>query len=293
LALRVADMFSGEIVNCDALQLYRGFDIGTAKTPVTDRRDIPHHLFDVLDPPTRFSAGHYARVAREVIAGISSRRHLPLVVGGSGFYLRALLNGLPALPGRDELLRERLSRREQRRPGALHRLLSRLEPAAAERIHHHDLQKLIRALEIRLLTRAPLPAPSTARSFEGFKLFQLGLSPERALLAEAIAARTRQMFQAGLIEEVRGLLDQGLSGEEKPFESLGYKQVLAHLRGRMSLEQAMVATEIETRQYAKRQLTWFRGASKQDSRIEWFAGFGSDPAVVDAGTEAVRKFLSG
>ena len=293
LALRVAEIFAGEIVNCDALQLYRGFDIGTAKTPAAARRSVPHHLFDVLDPPKRFSAGDYARAAREVIAGISARGHLPLVVGGTGFYLRALLDGLPALPGRDELLRRRLGGREQRRPGALHRLLTRLEPSAAARIHRNDLQKLIRALEIRLLTRAPLPPPSTARSFEGFRLLQLGLAPERALLAEAISARTRQMFQAGLIEEVRGLLDQGLSGDEKPFESLGYKQALAHLRGQLSLDQAIAATEIETRQYAKRQLTWFRGPSKQDSGIVWFAGFGSDPSIADAGTEAVRKFLSG
>ena len=293
LALRVAETFAGEIVNCDALQLYRGFDIGTAKTPAVARRCIPHHLFDVLDPPKRFSAGDYARAAREVIAGISARGHLPLVVGGTGFYLRALLDGLPALPGRDELLRRRLGGREQRRPGALHRLLTRLEPSAAARIHRNDLQKLIRALEIRLLTRAPLPPPSTARSFEGFRLLQLGLAPERALLAEAIAVRTRQMFQAGLIEEVRALLDQGLSGDEKPFESLGYKQALAHLRGQLSLDQAIAATEIETRQYAKRQLTWFRGPSKQDAGIVWFAGFGSDPSIADAGTEAVRKFLSG
>ena len=148
LALRVAAAFSGEIVNCDALQLYRGFDIGTAKTPAQARRGIPHHLFDVLDPKTGFSAGDYARAAREAIASISARGRLPVVVGGSGFYLRGLLEGLPALPARDESLRTRLSAREQRRPGALHRLLRRLEPAAAARIHPRDTQKVIRALEI-------------------------------------------------------------------------------------------------------------------------------------------------
>lgn len=292
LALRLATAFSGEIVNCDALQLYRGFDIGTAKTPAAGRRGIPHHLVDVLDPTMSFSAGDYARAAREIIAGISSRGHLPLVVGGTGFYLRALIDGLPALPGRDEPLRERLSAREQRRPGALHRLLRRLEPSAAARIHPHDVQKLTRALEIRLLTRAALPAPSTASSLEGFRLFQIGLAPERSMLAEAIAARTRHMFEAGLVEEVRQLLKQGFSGDEKPFESLGYRQALAHLRGQMSLEQAVTSTEIETRQYAKRQLTWFRGTSQRDARITWFQGFGSDPAVAEAGLEAVRKFLS-
>jgi tRNA dimethylallyltransferase len=296
IATRLSTSFSVEIVNCDALQLYRGFDIGTAKTPVTGRRGIPHHLLDVLDPPTRFSAGDYARAARAIIAGISSRGHLPIVVGGTGFYLRGLLDGLPALPGRDEPLRDRLSQREQRRPGALHRLLTRLEPSAAARIHPRDVKKLTRALEIRLLTGSALPAPSTARPLEGFRLLLIGLAPERSLLAAAIAARTRQMFEAGLpggstgglVDEVRQLLETGLSGDEKPFESLGYKQALAHLRGQATLEQAMASTEIETRQYAKRQLTWFR----RDSRVTWLTGFGTDPAVAETALEAVRKFLS-
>jgi tRNA dimethylallyltransferase len=146
----------------------------------------------------------------------------------------------------------------------------------------------MRALEIRLLTQAALPAPEAATALSGFRLFQMGLAPERSLLVDAIAARTRRMFHAGLVAEVRGLLDGGLSGEEKPFESLGYSQVLGYLRGQISLEQAMAATEIETRQYAKRQLTWFR----RDPRIVWFPGFGSDPAILEAGLEAVRKFLS-
>ena len=288
LALSIAEAFSGEIVNCDALQLYRGLDIGTAKTPPDARRGIPHHLIDALDPPMSFSAGDYARAAKEVISGISSRGHLPLVVGGTGFYLRALLGGLPALPGRDDLLRDSLSQREQRRPGALHKLLRRLEPSAAARIHPRDIQKTTRALEIRLLTGKALPAPAAAVPLSGFRLFQIGLAPERSLLADAIAARTQQMFRTGLVEEVRVLLKQGLSGEEKPFESLGYKQALAYLRGGISLEQAVESTTIKTRQYAKRQLTWFRG----DPRIIWSKGFGSDPAIARACLEALSKFLS-
>ena len=198
LALRIAQSFSGEIVNFDALQLYRGFDIGTAKTPVSARCGISHHLFDVLDPQTGFSAGDYARAARETIGEIASRGRLPVAVGGTGFYLRALLDGLPSLPSRDESLRARLSDREQRRPGALHRLLRRLEPAAAARIHPRDIQKLTRALEIRMLTRSALPSPATASPLEGFRLCQIGLAPDRALLVEAIAARTRRMFNEGL-----------------------------------------------------------------------------------------------
>ena len=292
LALKLAEVFSGEIVNCDALQLYRGFDIGTAKTPIDARRGIPHHLLDALDPQMSFSAGDYARAAKEIISEISSRGHLPLVVGGTGFYLRALLEGLPALPGRDDSLRQRLNQRELRRPGTLHKLLGRLEPSAAARIHRRDVQKTTRALEIRLLTRAALPAPAAAVPLSGFRICQIGLAPERSLLADAIAARTRQIFAAGLVEEVRGLLAQGLSGEEKPFESLGYEQALAHLRGQISLEQAMESTALETRQYAKRQLTWFRGTSKRDARITWFTGFGNDPAIAEACLEALGKFLS-
>jgi len=288
LALRVAEVFAGEIVNCDALQFYRGFDVGTAKTLAAARRGIPHHLFDVLDPQLGFSAGDYARAARETVAGISSRGHLPVIAGGTGFYLRALLDGLPALPARHDSLRERLSGREQRRPGSLHRLLSRLEPSAGARIHPRDVQKVMRALEIRLVPGAGLPAPATATPLRGFRVLQLGLAPERSQLVDAIAARTRQMFHDGLVQEVQGLLDRGLSGDEKPFESLGYSQVLAYLRGQIPLEQAMASTEIETRQYAKRQLTWFR----RDPRIVWLPGFGSEPAVAQAGLDAVRKFLS-
>ena len=270
------------------MQLYRGFDIGAAKTPASARRGIRHHLIDVVDARTIFSAGDYARAAREAIGEISSRGSLPVIVGGTGFYLRGLLEGLPALPGRDEALRKKLEQRERRRSGSLHRLLTRLEPAAAARIHPRDVQKATRALEIRLLTGSPLPPPSTAPTLEGFKLLQIGLMPERSLLLEAIRTRTQQMFLEGLIEEVRALLRSGLTGEEKPFESLGYKQALAHLRGQVTLEQAVESTEIETRQYAKRQLTWFR----RDARIEWLPGFGSDAAVAEAGLDKVRKFLS-
>jgi len=166
LALDVAEGFRGEIVNCDSLQLYRGFDIGTAKTPPNERRGVPHHLFDVLEPQMGYSAGEYSRQARTVIAQITARGRLPVIVGGTGFYLRALLAGLPALPERDEDLRSRLLGKEQARPGRLHRLLTRLEPAAAARIHPRDLHKVIRALEVRLLTGCSLPAPAQAQPLE-------------------------------------------------------------------------------------------------------------------------------
>ena len=272
LALHLARRFSGELVNADSMQLYRGFDIGTAKTPLTEREGISHHLFDVLEAKTVHSAGDYSRLVRATVAEISGRGKVPVLVGGTGFYVRAFLDGLPALPSRDEILRERLT---ARRPDSLHRLLTRFDPATAARIQPNDTQKLIRALEIRLLTRQPLPPSESAIPLAGYEVLQLGLDPPRELLVEAIAKRTRGMFEAGLLNEVRGLLASGLTGDEKPFESLGYKQALAHLRGEMSLDDALESTEIGTRQYAKRQRTWFR----RDARIHWLQGFGNNASI--------------
>lgn len=289
LALCLAQRFGGEIVNCDSLQLYRGFDIGTAKTPPGERRGIPHHLFDVLTPQESYSAGEYAREARKVIAEIARRDRLPIVVGGTGFYLRALLEGLPVLPGRDERLRERLLERERLRPGSLHRLLKRLEPGAAARIHTNDVHKTMRALEVRLLTQQALPPRAEARALEGYAVIKLGLDPDRAALQQRLETRTRSMFEHGLIEEVRGLLAQGATGDEKPFEALGYKQALLHLRGTLTLEQAVESTIIETRQYAKRQRTWFR----RDPEIRWLQGFGDDAEILAQATQTDINALRG
>jgi tRNA dimethylallyltransferase len=276
LAMAIARAFQGEIVNCDSLQLYRGFDIGTAKTPVAERLEIPHHLFDVLTPEQSYSAGDYARAARSVIQDISARSRLPILVGGTGFYLRALLEGLPLLPARDEELRAHLQAREAKRPGSLHQLLKRLEPTAVGRIHSNDTQKTLRALEIRLLTKTAMPSPAEGRPLEGYSAIRIGLNPDREALKQRLDARTRAMFENGLLEEVRGLLSAGATGVEKPFESLGYKQALQHLRGELTREQAIESTQIETRQYAKRQLTWFR----RDPAVHWFAGFGDSESVM-------------
>ncbi len=287
LALRMAEIFGGEIVNCDSLQLYRGFDIGTAKTAIGQRHGIPHHLFDALSPKEGYSAGEYARAAREVLAEISSRNRLPLVVGGTGFYLRALLDGLPALPARDDSVRQGLVRRERCRPGSLHKILSRLDPDSARRIHPSDIQKLIRAMELRLLTQLPRPAPESAAPLKDYRTLTLGLDPDRAILVQRLDSRTRQMFEGGLLDEVRGLLAQGLSGNEKPFEALGYKQALQVLRGDCSVEQAIESTTIATRQYAKRQRTWFR----RGSDIRWIAGFGDESGSENAAIDIIKEWL--
>jgi tRNA dimethylallyltransferase len=286
LAVDLAEEFGGEIVNCDSMQLYRGFDIGTAKTPLANRRNIPHHLIDVLSPREAYSAGEYSRAARKALHEITARERLPVIAGGTGFYLRALLDGLPQLPMRNEELRARLTAREQKRPGSLHRLLTRLEPDAAGRIHPNDVQKSIRALEVRIVTQGPLPKSAAAESLRDYRVLKLGLDPDRAQLSLRLDARVLGMFASGLLEEVQYLLSHGASGEEKPFESLGYKQALQHFRGKMSLEQAIASTQLETRQYAKRQRTWFR----RDPEIVWLKGFGDDAAMRREARDALQSF---
>ncbi len=288
LALDLAKRFDGEIVNCDSLQLYRGFDIGTAKTAPENRQGIPHHLFDVLSPESGYSAGEYARAARGVLAQISSRRRLPLLVGGTGFYLRALLTGLPVLPPKDDTLRIRLAGRELRRPGSLHKILSRLDAKSANRIHANDTQKLIRALELRLLTLGPRPESDSAAGLSGYRILIVGLDPDPQELRKRLERRTHEMFSAGLLEEVRGLLASGLSGNEKPFEALGYKQALQVLRGDCDTTQAIESTIIATRQYAKRQRTWFR----RDPAIQWINSFGEQPAAKEFAITLTEDWLA-
>jgi tRNA dimethylallyltransferase len=287
LALALARQIGGEIVNCDSLQLYRGMDIGTAKTPVAERGGIPHHLMDLLAPDQVFNAGDYAALARPLLRQIAERGAVPVVVGGTGFYLRALLDGLAEGPKRDDALRQDLARREQRRPGALHRILKRLDGAVAARIHGNDHNKLIRAIEICLLARRPASEVfgEGRAPLEGFHALKMVLNPPRAELHARIARRTRAMFNAGLVEEVRGLLRAGIPKDAKAFESIGYKQALAELEGTLTREQAIELTTIATRQYAKRQVTWFR----QEANIHWLSGFGGDAEVYGRAWELVGK----
>jgi len=289
LALQIAERFGGEIVNCDSLQLYRYFDIGTAKLKPEERRGVPHHLLDVIDPDELFSAGEYARRARAVLEEISGRGRLPVVAGGTGFYFRALIHGLFPGPGRDEALRERLAEREARRPGSLHRLLKRFDPQAAGRIHPHDRQKLIRAVEICLLTRRSLSEAFAAGRdpLQGYRCLVLGLSPPRETLYARLDERCRRMFEAGLIDEVRRILLLGYSPRVKPLESHGYKQALQVLRGELAPQEALFYAQRNTRRYAKRQWTWFR----QEPGIEWLAGFGDEPAIQREAIRRVERFL--
>lgn len=290
LALELAVRFHGEIVNCDSVQLYRGLDIGAAKTPLSQRRGVPHHLIDEFDPSELATAGDYSARGRAVLREIAGRGALPIVAGGTGFYLRALLDGLAEGPSRNEALRARLTRMESGGEGRLHRLLRRLDIEAAKRIHARDLNKLVRALEICIVSRRPASHLFRVGSvpLEGFKTLKFVLEPDRKALHERIAARTRKLFEAGLLDEVRGLIAQGVSMDAKPFESIGYREALEVLRGRMGLEQAIEATTIATRQYAKRQSTWFR-SEREAIRV---SGFGNDPAVIDELTKVTEQFLA-
>ena len=288
LALRICEQFGGEVVNCDSLQIYRYFNIGTAKTPPDERRGIPHHMLDILNPDEIFTAGDYASRARPLLASISASA-LPVVAGGTGFYLRALLDGLFPAPSRSDEMRARLASREQRKPGSIHRLLQRFDPAAARAIHPHDIPKLIRALEVYLLTRRPITAwfSEGRDALAGFRPLKIGLAPPREELYERLNNRCQRMFQEGLVEEVKQILDMGWPESAKPFESHGYAQVLQMLRGELTPQQAVVEAQRNTRRYAKRQITWFR----KEPALEWLAGFGDDPAVQQAAIDRVCRHV--
>jgi tRNA dimethylallyltransferase len=290
LALEIAGRWNGEIVNCDSVQVYRGFDIGSAKTPPETRRGIPHHLLDVAGPEDEFTAGDYSRLARKTLGAISSARKLAVVCGGTGFYLRALLIGLSSAAHRHHRLRYRLAAIARRRPSSLHRLLSQADSAAAARIHPNDHQKLIRALEMaRLAGTTTSQIQSRPReALQGFKVLKLGLNPDRGRLYDALNARTTTMFEHGLIEETKSLLEAGYAADSKPMQSLGYRQALAVISGETGLDQAVEDCRIKTRQYAKRQMTWFRA----EPDVHWMDGFGADPEVQTRAFALVGNFLS-
>jgi tRNA dimethylallyltransferase len=291
LALSVARSFGGEIVNCDSVQIYRYFDIGSAKATADEREGIPHHLIDVLDPDQVFTAGDFARLGRRILHEIAGRERLPVVTGGTGFYLRALIDGLAPGPERDEALRARLAARENRRPGSVHRLLRRFDPQTAARIHPNDLPKTIRALEICILSRQPAAGifAQGRDRLEGFAVLKIGLFPEREALYRRLEARLERMFESGIINETKSILDRGFPPDAKPFESIGYKQALQVIRGELSVSQAIYHARMETRRYAKRQMTWFR----HEPDLEIFKGFGDDPVTQAAVLERVQKFMAG
>jgi tRNA dimethylallyltransferase len=276
LALRLARERGGEIVSCDSLQVYQGLDIGSAKATAQERRLVPHHLLDVVAPDQPFSAAQYAQHARTAVAEIRERGRLPVVAGGTGLYLRALLEGLFAGPARVEPLRRRLETLAERFGDArLHRLLAHHDAPAAARISPRDRVRIVRALEVYCLTGRPISAQQRegAEPLRGFRTLVVGLRPDRVRLRLAVEARTREMLARGLVAEVQGLLARGLSADLRPLQAIGYRQALAVAAGRITAQVAEHSIVVDTMRFAKRQMTWLR---HQQPDVRWFEA--ADPA---------------
>jgi tRNA dimethylallyltransferase len=277
LSLALAERFHGEIVNCDSVAIYREFDLGTAKPTPSERARAPHHLLDCVVPTSQITAGEYARRARQVLDEIKERGHLPILVGGTGLYLRALLEGLFPGPQRSEELRERLRERsEGRGSNYLHRILRRLDRVAAEKIHANDAPKLIRAIEVCLASREKMTElwQRGRDPLRGFRIQRLGLDPDRQALYDRVNRRAKQMFDAGLVEETQRLVEK-YGDTAGSLSALGYKQALQFLRGELTRDQALQAAQQAHRNYAKRQMTWFR----REPEVHWLRGFGDEAQV--------------
>jgi len=288
LGVWLAEQFGGEVLACDSTQLYRGFDIGTAKPGQAERRGIPHHLIDVLTARAETTAGGYRQMALAALEDLRRRRRLPILTVGTGLYLRALLEGLAEVPQRSEELRVRLrASAEEHEAGYLHRLLKRLDPEAAGKIASADEQKLIRAIEVCVLARRPVSeVQRTGRTpLAGWRALKIGLMPPREALYERIHARTEAMLAQGWMDEVCGLIDGGSPENAKPFDFIGYRELREVVRGEKKLAEARAAIQQNTRRYAKRQLTWFR----KEPGVYWLSGFGDDPILHEEVSDWLRR----
>jgi tRNA dimethylallyltransferase len=287
LSLALAEKFGGEIVSCDSVAVYRGMELGTAKPTKDERARVPHHLIDVAELDEAFTAGEYSRRARAALSEIAARGRLPIVTGGTGLYLRALTEGLFAGPARREDLRARLRRSAGRHGSAwLHRVLRRMDAATAERIHTNDTAKLIRAIEVCVAARKPMSEVIGRDPLTGFRLLRIGLDPLRQELYDRLNHRCASMFAAGLAEETRGLLER--YGPVKALDSLGYKQARRVLDGTMSMEDAIKAAQQGHRNYAKRQMTWFR----REPEVRWIEAFGDDAETVREAAELIESVVA-
>ena len=286
LSLTIAARYGGEVINCDSTAVYRGFDIGTDKLALSERQGIPHHLIDVVEPTEEYTAAQYARDAAAAVRDIHARGRLPILVGGTGFYYRALTRGLFPGPGRDAALRGRLeSIAERRSVPFLHRLLRRVDPESARRIQPRDLKRLVRALEVYVLTGRPLTAhfADTASPIPEVRAIPIGLKLPAALTSERVTRRVDQQFEHGLLAEVRALLARGIPESARPFGGLVYRQALEHLHGIRDERATRALIAQENRRYARRQLIWFR----KEPNLTWFDGPGESATT----QTAVHAFL--
>jgi len=287
LSLALAREFKAGIVSADSMQIYKYMDIGTAKPDVREQSRAPHYMIDVAEPDENYDAARYALEARKAVENLTNENQLPLIVGGTGFYIRALLHGLFKSAPSSHDLREKLKREaELKGAGQIYQQLSRCDPTAAARIHPNDIYRVIRALEVYIITGSPISEYQQSHGFceAPFDAFKIGLNIERKALYEQINRRVEKMIDKGLIEEVRGLLAMGYGPQLKSMQSLGYRHMLEVLENRLSIDKAIELMKRDTRRYAKRQLVWFR----KDREITWMAPDDEDKACF-----CVKKFLDG
>jgi tRNA dimethylallyltransferase len=281
LALVIAERFGGEIISCDSTAVYRGFDIGTDKLAPADRRGITHHLIDVVDPTDEYTAAQFARDASQAIRDIHARGRVPLLVGGTGFYYRALTQGLFPGPGKDAALRRRLEAVAERRGVSfLHRLLRRVDTASAVRIQPRDVKRMVRALEVYFLTGRPLTAHfvETRSPIPDVSVMSIALRLSADQTSARVARRVDEQFARGLLGEIRTLLARGIPETARPFGGLVYRQALEHLRGVRDEPSTRALIAQENRRYARRQLIWFR----KEPNLLWFDGPGESAGTIDA-----------
>ncbi len=293
LSLKLAQRFGCEILSCDSVAVYKRMELGTAKPSLAERSLVRHHLLDLYDPNEACTAGDYARHGRTVLAELAERKTLPVIAGGTGLYLRALLDGLFPAPPRDEALRELLRARAAKRGAEhLHRTLARFDAAAADLIHANDISKVVRAIEISLAARRPMTEQWEAGrdALSGYSVLRLGLAPDREELYARISLRASAMFRNGLVEETRELI-RDFGADCRPFTSLGYSQAAAVLDGSMTEAEAIAAAQQGHRNYAKRQTTWFRREAELHS-VQWLRGAGDSDAVVAAAIAKVEEHLA-
>jgi tRNA dimethylallyltransferase len=290
LGIALAERFDGEIVNCDSVQVYRGLNVATAKVPMEERRGVPHHLIDVVEPTVNFTAVAWAEEAKRVIAGVEAGGKRAILVGGTGFYLRALTTRFFDSPEIDESLRTRLQRiMEKRGAEHMHRMLVRVDPKLAAKFAPRDWSRVIRALEVYFSSGRPLSewqerSPEELTEFAG-RLHYFVLEPPREELYERINRRVDAMVERGMLEEIQSLIASGVPPTAKAFNAHGYKRFVEYITGKRTLESAIEQMKLDTRHYAKRQWTWWRA----QPNTHWLGGFGFEEKVIDEASRIAAR----